>query len=82
MKNAKRTLGENGALVLQFSDPTDGGIFQQDEGKRLEELGTIIQNVLGKNVEIQIRIVSEKVQEQYEDIGSIVHFDGIEIIDE
>lgn len=82
LKNAKRTLGENGALVLQFSDPTDGGIFQQDEGKRLEELGTIIQNVLGKNVEIQIRIVSEKVQEQYEDIGSIVHFDGIEIIDE
>ena len=32
-------------------------------------------------MELQIRVVSEKVQEQYEDIGSIVHFDGIEIID-
>ena len=82
LQNAKRTLGDNGALVLQFSDPTDGGIFQQDDGKRLEELDTIIQNVLGKQVELQIRVVSEKVQEQYEDIGSIVHFDGIEIIDD
>ena len=43
---------------------------------------TIIQNILGKQVELQIRVVSEEVQEQYEDIESIVHFDGIEIIDD
>ena len=42
----------------------------------------IVQGILGKEVEIQIRIVSEKVQEQYEDIGNIIHFDGIEIVDE
>ena len=80
LDNAKRTVGENGALVLQFADPTDGGIFQQDDGKRLEELGEIVKNILGKEVELQIRVVSEKVQEQYEDIGNIIHFDGIEII--
>ena len=82
LDNAKRTVGENGALVLQFADPTDGGIFQQDDGKRLEELGEIVKNILGKEVELQIRVVSEKVQEQYEDIGNIIHFDGIEIIDD
>ena len=68
--------------MLQFADATDGGIFQQDDGKRLEELNVIVQGILGKEVEIQTRIVSEKVQEQYEDIGNIIHFDGIEIVDE
>ena len=82
LENAKRTVGENGALVLQFADATDGGIFQQDDGKRLEELNVIVQGILGKEVEIQTRVVSEKVQEQYEDIGNIIHFDGIEIVDE
>ena len=82
LENAKRTVGENGALVLQFADATDGGIFQQDDGKRLEELNVIVQEILGKEVEIQTRVVSEKVQEQYEDIGNIIHFDGIEIVDE
>ena len=47
LDNAKRTVGENGALVLQFADPTDGGIFQQDDGKRLEELGEIVKNIFG-----------------------------------
>ena len=68
--------------MLQFADATDGGIFQQDDGKRLEELNVIVQGILGKEVEIQTRVVSEKVQEQYEDIGNIIHFDGIEIVDE
>ena len=48
----------------------------------MEELGEIVKNILGKEVELQIRVVSEKVQEQYEDIGNIIHFDGIEIIDD
>lgn len=82
LEKAKRVVGEDGTLVLQFADPTEGGIFQQDDGKRLEELGVIIQNILGKEVELQLRIVSQKVQEQYEDLGNIIHFDGIEIIDE
>lgn len=82
LEKAKRVVGEDGTLVLQFADPTEGGIFQQDDGKRLEEIGVIIQNILGKEVELQLRIVSQKVQEQYEDLGNIIHFDGIEIIDE
>jgi DNA polymerase-3 subunit gamma/tau len=80
LKDAKRTLGANGELVLQFTDPTAAGMFEQDSGRRVEELKTIIRNAIDKEVEILVRVVSEQENNQYEDIGNVIHFEGIEIV--
>ena len=65
--------------MLQFADPTDGGIFQQDDGKRLEELEEIVKNILGKEVELQIRVVSEKVQDRVK--TAIENMTGLHVLD-
>jgi DNA polymerase-3 subunit gamma/tau len=79
--HAKRTLGANGELVLQFTDPTEAGMFEQDSGRRVEELKTIICNAIDKEVEISVRVVSQQENNQYEDIGNVIHFEGIEVVE-
>lgn len=80
LQHAKRTVGDEGALILQFTDSTEAEMFRQDEGRRLEQLGNMICNVIGKEVSLQVRTVSEEENDRYEDIGKLIHFEGIEII--
>jgi DNA polymerase-3 subunit gamma/tau len=80
LQHTKRIAGENGELILQFTDPTEMEMFQQDSCRRVEELKTIIRNAIGKEVEIQVRLVSQQEDAQYADIGSVIHFEDIEII--
>lgn len=75
----KKTVDESGALVLQFTDAIDEGAFRQDGGQRLEELRTIIENTIGRKVDIVTRTVPPAVDEQYVDLENIIHFDGVEI---
>lgn len=75
----KKTVDESGALVLQFTDAIDEGAFRQDGGQRLEELRTVIENTIGRKVEIVTRTVPPAVDEQYVDLENIIHFDGVEI---
>ena len=80
LQRAKKVVGENGALVLQFTDAIDEGIFQQDGGKRLEEFKVVIQNVTGKDMDVQTRIVSQQVNDQHVDLEKLIHFDGVEFL--
>lgn len=80
LQQAKKVVGENGALVLQFTDATCEGLFRQDDGKRMEEMKVIIQNAIGKDVDIQTRVVTKQVDEQYVDLENIIHFDHMEIL--
>lgn len=80
LQRAKKVVGEDGALVLQFTDAIDEGLFRQDDGKRLEEMKVIIRNAIGKDVDIQTRIVTEQVNEQYVDLESIIHFEHLEYV--
>lgn len=80
LQRARKVAGDNGALILQFTDAIDEGLFRQDGGKRLEEMKVIIQNAIGKDVEIQTRIVTEQVNDQYVDLESIIHFDDLEYL--
>jgi DNA polymerase-3 subunit gamma/tau len=81
LEHAKRTVGADGELVLQFTDPTEAGMFQQDSGRRVEEIKNIIRNTTGKEVTLQVRVLSTQEDSQYEDIGSVIHFDGIEVVE-
>jgi hypothetical protein len=74
-------VGADGELVLQFTDPTEAGMFQQDSGRRVEEIKNIIRNTTGKEVTLQVRVLSTQEDSQYEDIGSVIHFDGIEVVE-
>lgn len=80
LQQAKKVAGEDGALVLQFTDATCEGMFRQDNGRRLEEMRVIIRNAIGKDVEIQTRIVTAQTDEQYVDLESIIHFDHMEMV--
>lgn len=80
LQRAKKVTGEDGTLILQFTDPVDEAMFRQDGDKRLEELKIIIQNVLGKDVEIQTRIVTPQEDEQFVDLESMIHFDHLEYV--
>ena len=80
LQNAKRVDGGNGVLILQFTDSIDEGIFQQDGGKRLEEFKIVIQNVTGKDMDVQTRTVSAQVNEQHVDLMDVINFPGMEIV--
>lgn len=79
LSTVKKTVDDNGTLVLQFTNPVDEGVFQQEDGRRLEELKGIIENTIGKQVRIMTRTVAPAVDDQYVDLESIVHYDDIEI---
>ena len=81
LERATKTVGEDGALILQFTDPVDEGLFRQDEGKRLEELRLIIQNATRKDIRIQTRVVTEQENSQFPDIEGLINCDNLEIIE-
>ncbi len=80
LQRAKRVAGEDGTLILQFTDAIDEGIFQQDGGKRLEEFKIVIQNITGKDMSVQTRTVSEQIDKQHVDLMDVIHFPGMEIV--
>jgi len=53
--------------------------FEQNDGQELERLKTVIQNMVGKEMEIEVRTVSEQVDSQFQDIGKLINYDNIEI---
>lgn len=75
---AKKVVSEEGILILQFTDPINEGYFLQDEGKQLEALRTMIQNMIGKEIQIQTRTVDRQMDAQYADLSEMIHFDGVE----
>ena len=79
LANAKHLLSDQGALVLQFTDRLNEEFFEQNDGQELERLKTVIQNMVGKEMEIEVRTVSEQVDSQFQDIGKLINYDNIEI---
>lgn len=77
---AKKVLSEQGTLVLQFVNKHDEDYFLQNDGAELENLKTVIGNVMGRDVTLETRTVSQAVDEEYGDIASMIHFD-IEVED-
>lgn len=78
LSEAKKVVNEDGTLVLQFTDSVNEGYFMQDEGKQLEALRTVIQNLTGLDVMIQTRTVDEQMDARYADLSELIHFDGVE----
>lgn len=79
LANAKHLLSDQGALVLQFTDRLNEEFFEQNDGQELERLKTVIQNMVGKEMEIEVRTVSEQVDSRFQDIGKLINYDNIEI---
>lgn len=75
---AKKVVSDDGILILQFTDPVDEGYFQQDSGKQLENLRTIIQNRIGREIQLQTRTVEKQVDERFADLSEVIHFEGME----
>lgn len=80
LSNVKKIVSDDGELILQFTDAVEEGYFKQDECKQLEALKTIINNMTGKEINIQTRTVTEEVDKNFDDLSKIIHFDNIEYI--
>ena len=65
--------------MLQFTDRLNEEFFEQNDGQELERLKTVIQNMVGKEMEIEVRTVSEQVDSRFQDIGKLINYDNIEI---
>ena len=78
---AKKVLSEQGTLVLQFVNKHDEDYFLQNDSAELENLKTVIGNVMGRDVTLETRTVSQSVDEEYGDITSMINFDQIEVVD-
>ena len=77
---AKKILSPQGTLMLQFTDKNDEEFFTRNNEQELQSLKQVIQNLIGKEMEIDIRTVSEKEDHLYEDITKVIQFDNIEYI--
>ncbi len=60
LERAVKTVGDDGALVLQFTDAVDEGMFRREDGRRLEEMKVIIRNAIGRDVDIRTKVVTEQ----------------------
>lgn len=78
LSEAKKTVSDEGVLILQFTDAVSEGYFLQDEGKQLEALRTVIRNLTGLDVTMQTRTVDAELDARYVDVSEIIHFDEIE----
>ena len=78
LSEAKKTVSEEGTLILQFTDAVNEGYFLQDGGKQLEALRTIIQNLTGLDVPLQTRTVDAQMDARYDDLSKLIQFDGVE----
>lgn len=79
LSQAKKVVGDDGVLVLQFTDPINEGYFQQDNGKALEALHEIISGVCGKDVAIQTRTVDAETDSRFPDVMDLIQFDDVEV---
>lgn len=80
LSQAKRVISEQGTLMLQFTDEVAEGFFTQNAGQELQCLKEVIQNVIGKEVIVETRTVDALVNDKYEDIAQLIHFEGIEYV--
>ena len=71
-------MSEQGSLLLQFTDKLSEDFFLQNDRQELQCLQEVIQNLLGKEVLVETRTVDAVVDNEYEDISRLIHFDGIE----
>lgn len=78
LSEAKKTVSEEGTLMLQFTDAVSEGYFLQDGGKQLEALHTIIRNLTGLDVQMQTRTVDAQMDARYADLSELIQFDGVE----
>lgn len=78
LSEAKKVVNDQGVLILQFTDAVNEGYFLQDEGKQLEALRTIIQNLTGLDVMIQTRTLDAQQDARYADLSELIQFDGVE----
>lgn len=78
LSGAKKVVSDNGTLILQFTNPVDEGYFRQDDERELQNVKNIIQNTIGKEVDLQTRTVSVETNNQFADLSELIHFDGIE----
>ncbi|RKI40993.1 DNA polymerase III subunit gamma/tau [bacterium D16-51] len=78
LSHAKKVVSEQGSLLLQFTDKLSEDFFLQNDRQELQCLKEVIQNLLGKEVLVETRTVDAVVDNEYEDISRLIHFDGIE----
>lgn len=78
LSQAKKVVSEQGSLLLQFTDKLSEDFFLQNDKQELQCLQGVIQNLLGKELTIETRTVDAVVDNEYEDISRLIHFDGIE----
>ena len=78
LSQAKKVVSDQGSLLLQFTDKLSEDFFLQNDKQELQCLQQIIQNLLGKEIVIETRTVDVVVDNEYEDISRLIHFDGIE----
>lgn len=78
---AKRLVSEEGALVLQFTQQNDEAFFVMNDAAELSNLKQVIENIIGKEITIETKVVEECVDRQSDDIMQFIHFDGVEIKD-
>ena len=79
LETAKKTVSDDGALVIQFTQSLDEEYFLRDEAKNLENLRNVIENTIEKKIEIQTRTVSLQEDKQYadllEEVQGLINFD-------
>lgn len=78
LSQAKSILSDGGGLLLQFTNKLNEDFFLQNDAHELQCLKQVIQNIIGKEVEVETRTVDEKINQEYEDISHLIHFEGIE----
>lgn len=78
LTQAKKVISEQGALLLQFTDKLTEDFFLQNDGQELNCLKEVIQNLVGREIVLETRTVDSVVNDEYEDISHLIHFDGIE----
>lgn len=79
LMQAKKVISDSGALLLQFTDRINEDYFNLNDRQELSSLKIVVQNLIGKEIEIETRTVDEKVDKEYGDISKLIHFDDIEI---
>lgn len=78
LEGVKRSVSENGELLLGFADPVSEGYFKQDDSRQLEALKTIISNITGKDINIKTMVLEEKADNAFVDLSQLIHFDDVE----
>ncbi len=78
LAGAKKVVGDDGTLVLQFTDAVNEGYFSQDDGKQLEALHTVIQNLTGLDVALRTRTIDAQLDARYADLSELIQFEELE----